>query len=66
MASKDECAKRYEAHHDPDRKRKGLAAWAVVETVDFSSTHVVCRHTTLQDALRTKAALETSEERESR
>jgi hypothetical protein len=65
MAS-GERAKTYELRHDPDRKRKGLAAWAVFEIVDGVSEHVVCRHTSLQDALQTKAALEPSEGQKSR
>jgi len=66
MVLGEERAKTYEVHHDPDRKRKGLPAWAVVEIVDACSLHVICRHTTLQDALQTKAALETRERLETR
>ena len=61
MASEGERAKTYEVHHDPDRKRQGLSAWAVVETVGDSSWRVISRHTSLQEALQTKTVLETSE-----
>jgi hypothetical protein len=60
MESGAERAKTYEVHHDPERKRQGLSAWAIVEAVDGSSWRIISRHTSLQDALQTKTALETS------
>jgi hypothetical protein len=59
-APQKERAKMYEVHQDADRQQKGLPAWAVVEVVDDGSGYVICRHTTSQHALLTKAALETS------
>ena len=61
MESGGERTQTYEVHHDPDRKRQGLSAWAIVETVDGSSWRVISRHTSLQEALQTKTALETRE-----
>ena len=51
-------AKAYEVQHDLDRKRKGLAAWAVVEIIEAGSPRLVCRHVTFRDAIDTIAALE--------
>jgi hypothetical protein len=60
MGSEGARAKTYEVHHDPDRKRQGLSAWAIVEAVDGSSWRIISRHSTMQDAPQTKTALETS------
>ncbi len=62
MASGEEHAKTYEVHHDADRKLRGQTPWAVAEIIDGNSSKVISRHTTLQEAVQTKAALEGSEE----
>ena len=50
--------KTYEIRHDPVRAKKGLKPWAIFEKMDAGFNRGISQHSTLEEALKQKAALE--------